>query len=341
MYDHRSQSRSGPSQLSPTVMLKSGFRLGIAGAVLGFVFVPGRALPDVITPWTPLFKGVDHATGASNDARLQQVNALRIDLLDPDIRIFTTPTNGAGLLETDGQTASQFLTTYDPQVAVNAHFFLPCCDPSFPIVGTAKELRGLAISEGTTVSPNDDLTIFGSEAWLLLIESDNQARIASASMPGELSGVFNAVTGAPMILSNGSPTGLEGGVHPRTAAGISQDDRYLLMLAIDGRQPGFSDGATLAETANWLLQFGAFHGLNLDGGGSTTMVMSDGAGGATILNSPIHDGVPGTERVNGSYLGVYAAPISAAVPEPSVGWLLLLGALGMAWRLNVPKRCRR
>ena len=109
MYDDRSQPRSGPSQLSPTVMLKSGFRLWIAGAVLGLVFVPGRALPDVITPWIPLFKGVDHATGASNDPRLQQVNALRIDLLDPDIRIFTTPTNGAGLLETDGQTASPVL----------------------------------------------------------------------------------------------------------------------------------------------------------------------------------------------------------------------------------------
>jgi exopolysaccharide biosynthesis protein len=58
---------------------------------------------------------------------------------------------------------------------------------------------------------------------------------------------------------------------PRTAVGVSANGRYVYLITIDGRQPGFSDGATLFETAEWLRRFGAYQGLNLDGGGSTTM----------------------------------------------------------------------
>ncbi|MBD3275102.1 MAG: hypothetical protein GF372_07315 [Candidatus Marinimicrobia bacterium] len=63
--------------------------------------------------------------------------------------------------------------------------------------------------------------------------------------------------------------------HPRTAIGISKDERNLLLLVVDGRQPGYSMGMSLSEVSLFLKEIGAYHAYNLDGGGSTTMVIGD------------------------------------------------------------------
>ncbi len=76
--------------------------------------------------------------------------------------------------------------------------------------------------------------------------------------------------------------------HPRTAVGVSADGRTLYLLVIDGRQPDFSAGATLAELAGLLTSEGAAAVYNLDGGGSTAMAL-DGIG---VVNRPSD----GTER---------------------------------------------
>lgn len=68
--------------------------------------------------------------------------------------------------------------------------------------------------------------------------------------------------------------------HPRTAIGRLADDRALLVI-VDGRQPEWSVGATLDELARLLLDFGVVDAINLDGGGSTTMVVR-----GTITNRP-------------------------------------------------------
>jgi exopolysaccharide biosynthesis protein len=68
--------------------------------------------------------------------------------------------------------------------------------------------------------------------------------------------------------------------HPRTAIAALGDGRALLAV-VDGRQPGWSIGMTLAELARLLLEFGAVEAINLDGGGSTTMVVK-----GEIVNRP-------------------------------------------------------
>lgn len=67
--------------------------------------------------------------------------------------------------------------------------------------------------------------------------------------------------------------------HPRTAAGITADGALILMV-VDGRQ-GDSRGATLDELAGLLLQVGAVDALNLDGGGSSALVVN-----GTLVNRP-------------------------------------------------------
>ncbi|MEM6314308.1 MAG: phosphodiester glycosidase family protein [Planctomycetota bacterium] len=66
--------------------------------------------------------------------------------------------------------------------------------------------------------------------------------------------------------------------NPRTAAGVTADGRTLIVMVIDGRQPGHSVGVTLPELADLMKRHGADDALNLDGGGSSTFVhrTSDG-----------------------------------------------------------------
>jgi exopolysaccharide biosynthesis protein len=63
--------------------------------------------------------------------------------------------------------------------------------------------------------------------------------------------------------------------NPRTAAGVSRNGKRLILVTIDGRQKPYSDGTTLHETAEILRALGAYDALNLDGGGSTTLVYRD------------------------------------------------------------------
>ena len=58
--------------------------------------------------------------------------------------------------------------------------------------------------------------------------------------------------------------------HPRTNVGITADGR-VLMVTVDGRQPGHSIGVTLAEMGELMGSLGAVNAINLDGGGSTVM----------------------------------------------------------------------
>ena len=60
--------------------------------------------------------------------------------------------------------------------------------------------------------------------------------------------------------------------HPRTLAGVKADGT-LLLVTVDGRRTGWSTGVTLPEAARVMRSLGARDALNLDGGGSTGMVV--------------------------------------------------------------------
>jgi hypothetical protein len=55
------------------------------------------------------------------------------------------------------------------------------------------------------------------------------------------------------------------------------------------------------------MELGAYKALNLDGGGSTTLVVAD-SGGTRSLNSPIHTRIPMRQRPVANHLGFYARP---------------------------------
>jgi hypothetical protein len=118
--------------------------------------------------------------------------------------------------------------------------------------------------------------------------------------PG-LPGLNQLMGGNPVLIRNGNVVGPNDDRHPRTAIGINQDSTKLFFFTVDGRQPGYSVGMNLLEFANYMKEWGVYQGLNLDGGGSTTMVVR-----GSIVNSPSD---PGGERtVSNGLLLVSTAP---------------------------------
>ena len=95
-----------------------------------------------------------------------------------------------------------------------------------------------------------------------------------------------AITGNKFLLQNNKMTVVDDReMHPRTAVGIDRDKHKIFVLAVDGRQ-SFSRGYTMVELAKLMKRLGAEDALNLDGGGSTTMVAKVPAGGSRVINSP-------------------------------------------------------
>ncbi len=61
--------------------------------------------------------------------------------------------------------------------------------------------------------------------------------------------------------------------HPRTAMGYTKDNK-LIILVVEGRNPGVADGATLIQEAQLLKDLGCWEALNLDGGGSSCLLIN-------------------------------------------------------------------
>jgi len=268
-----------------------------------------------VEPWTPIYDGVSHATGEADGAepRLQKVNAFRVNLMVAGIDLYTTPSNGGDPDETTAQTASDFLISSGVKVAVNANFYSPT--PPAPWPGSNyKDLQGLAISQGNLVS-DQETNVGANRGQVFVATQDNDAWFdVTAPDPIDLTGIYTAVCGDARLLLNGNiNVGAGGEAHARTAIGLSQNGTTLIMITIDGDQIGYSEGATYFEAAEWLARFGAYNGINVDGGGSTTMVRSDDQGGAVVLNSPKGAGWPipdqPGQRKNGNHLGVFASPL--------------------------------
>jgi exopolysaccharide biosynthesis protein len=131
--------------------------------------------------------------------------------------------------------------------------------------------------------------------------------------------INNAVSGDEKIVTNGANTATSSSLQPRTAAGIATGNRLILMT-VDGRQSGISEGVSKSELANLLLGYGVTNGINLDGGGSTTMAMAG-------LPSPLNVPSDGPERLVGTNLAVFASP----VPEPGTAAVGVL-VVGLAMR---------
>jgi len=187
-----------------------------------------------------------------------------------------------------------------------------------PLSGTVTEARSMA---GDTPIPADSLVLSGSGTGAKFVDKylkpGAPATIEFGLKPSKTTGwerVVEAVGGGPWLVKCGKASidakdegfqpGFYLGSHPRTAIGVTQDGK-LVLVTVDGRQ-SISAGMTLAQLAEVMLSEGCIEAINLDGGGSTTMATAFG-----ILNSPSE----GTERPVANALAVFADTSEQECPD--------------------------
>jgi len=128
----------------------------------------------------------------------------------------------------------------------------------------------------------------------LLVGRGAGARQLMGLQKGMRVAVATQVTGNPKMVITGNHTLIDDGIvtvldnkvmHPRTAVGIDNDTGEVLLLVVDGRSSA-SRGYTMLELANLMADLGADEALNLDGGGSSTMVARGGKGRNRVVNVP-------------------------------------------------------
>lgn len=155
--------------------------------------------------------------------------------------------------------------------------------------GQAVDIQGLAASGGRVHSP--------AEAAFPAFWGDAAGRW-QMGMPPREGQPLEGVAGFGLVLRNGRSAVPPGGPrHPRTAVGMDGTGQTLWLVVVDGRQPGFSEGMTLEELSRVLLELGCRVAINLDGGGSSVMLLTDSQGRLQVANSPSDRGPFLTPRV--------------------------------------------
>jgi len=194
---------------------------------------------------------------------------------------------------------------------------LPPAAPFTDLPGTVTAAKP---GGGTPIPPGGGVLVGrGASAGRLASEAPvGQEVTARLVLRPQWSSVVDAVGGGPIIVRNGQPvfraleqfTSTQLSVrNPRTAVGQRADGRILL-VAVDGRRPGYSTGMTNFELAQTMVRLGAVTASALDAGGSTTLAFN-----GKLLNRPSD---PGGERAVADGLFVFYYGVHAPLPSVPV-----------------------
>ena len=237
----------------------------------------------------PLAPGLDYERHVVADGAV--LHMVRIDLARPDLSVVATPpAEGTAV---PARTVRAFAEDEQAEVAINTAFFRPFHSTSpfdyYPEPGDPTEPFGFTMTDGVEFGANRyhrGTIYFTPDAASLTPNSD----------------VRWAVSGRTVLVRDGEVRATNGvAVAPRSAIGF--DGQRVLFVVVDGRQPGYSVGITLVDLASALVDLGAQWAVEMDGGGSSTLV--DGTDDEVrTLNCPIHTRLPCRERPVAAQVGI-------------------------------------
>jgi len=224
-----------------------------------------------------------------------------VDLTCKNIDILITPPEkGDNTRPLHAQTTSQFAEEAGVQVAVNGDGFTPWWSNNifdyYPHIGDPIAPNGFAASRGKEYGEGKGPTLY-----------INNGKDASFGAP--IRKVYNAISGQSWLVQDKQPVPdlNDTRTAPRTAIGLDGPATRLIMIVVDGRQPLYSEGVTIQEMAELMIYYGGDNAINLDGGGSSTLVIQDPQSYRyRVFNSPIDGGIPGRERPVGNHFGIFA-----------------------------------
>ncbi|MFF0863424.1 phosphodiester glycosidase family protein [Nonomuraea sp. NPDC003560] len=198
--------------------------------------------------------------------------------------------------------------------------------------GVVTEVRNAAgtgpIPAGTTILLGRD----AGAAALSALKAGDRVDVKYQPKASDGAAVKAAVGGNYVLVKDGVVQNSgDPAAHPRTAVGFSADGRKMYLLTVDGRQAD-SRGVTLNELAAMMVDLGAANALNLDGGGSSTLLAREpGSAEVQVENSPSDGGerhVPnglalyapeGSGKLKGFWLETASDPAKAPGVGPVAG----------------------
>lgn len=298
-------------------MYDTRWRAGAWAVMMAMTAVPSAA--SAVDRWTSPHPGIRHLHRVRPGVDLHVV---LVDLASPEVSVVATRP------EDRFTTTSEFARRYDAVVAVNANFW-------------GRGSCGLAAGGGEVyprIYEDGCIATLGVGPG-----NDAVALDTSASPHGPLPAMITeAWSGKPWLMRGGqAPRNWVRPQHlyrpnPRTAAALSADHRTMILLSADGRRPGVP-GLTGFQLVDVLREFGAHDAINLDGGGSTTLVMD-----SHLINRPsdrhersviTHLGIrlrPGAVWYAGQITG-RGAPESVTAGQSSKVWVEARNTGRRAW----------
>lgn len=274
--------------------------LALCVAAFGALAIYTRGRPPQLPAKEKLYDGISYTRSVRVTPRPLMIHVIKVDVRGTGVRVLVTPVDDRdGEYPLRARTTSHFLQEFGMQVAINGDGFSPWW---------SRGVTDYYPHEGDPVAPRGTTASRGKLYWTsqaavptLYISSRTTFSFEAPSKP------FNAISGETLLVSGGNllPDLDDSVTQPRSAIGYSSNGRYLYLVVVDGRQPLYSEGMTVRELASLMRSLGADYAMNLDGGGSSTLVVRDRSGQLRVLNSPIDNYIPGRERPVANHLGIY------------------------------------
>ena len=272
-----------------------------------------------------LREGVEMKAMAVKSPRELKAFVVRIDLTTPGIGFTATErdprwgepmpdyTNKVVLIDTKRERTADFMARRRAAgvplaVAVNSAPWYPWdCGAAYR--STYGAFHSWNVSDGMELSHGKS----PAHGAFFVIYRDGKAEIAPSVPPSRTNDVAFALCGFSILVNGGKPMlpgrawGSEGKVQPpRTVFGLDAARRTLVLLVVDGRQPGWSVGAYKDDVFGMLRAEGVADAVEMDGGGSSTLVVYDAQNGKPwVLNRPSEKG----GRRNALNFGVFFKPV--------------------------------
>ena len=255
-----------------------------------------------------LFQGIVYKREARSTPRPFMLHIVTIDLTTPGIGVLVTPGRPTpDDREIHARTTSEFVREFKLQLAINANYFFPFREYSpwdfYPRSSERVNVLGQAISQGFIYSKAE------SNWPVLCFDANNRAQVLKSGECPE--STVQAVAGNSILVERGAPVVMSldslknDKPYSQVAVAIDRVGQKLWLIVIDGKQPLYSEGVTLAELAEIVMELDVDTALHLDGGGSTTLVIANRSD-PQVLNAPIHTKLPIRQRPVANHLGFFA-----------------------------------
>ncbi len=119
----------------------------------------------------------------------------------------------------------------------------------------------------------------------LSIDDQNKPYVVSEDRTVDVTKIREAIGGKQYLIKNSlKVTQSDISIEPRTTTGVSATNLVYFIIA-DGRQASYSNGISFSQLSEMYFALGVKDAINLDGGGSTTLVIKEGSSWA-VKNKP-------------------------------------------------------